>query len=294
MQKLTFDDPVAKTLSPQMCDSLARRVQTEIDAWCVDKYQSEHRDHLGASLIGKNCSREIWYSFRWMKASVFNGRMLRLFQTGNLQEARIIEYLRGIGFTVWDIDPNTGKQFRIYGASYHYGGSADSVGTTPYPELIGLNLLIEFKTHNTKQFSKLCDHGLMIGKPEHYAQMCAYGVHFGMRYGMYIAVNKNDDDIRIFVVPIDATLAIDLSKKAEDIIGSQIPPPKISLQSTYYECKYCPMIRICHFNETPDKNCRSCTHAEPAENAQWGCNLFQQLIPPDFIPKGCDKWQPIA
>ncbi len=32
------------------------------------------REHLGASLIGKPCSRALWFDFRWVTASRFSGR----------------------------------------------------------------------------------------------------------------------------------------------------------------------------------------------------------------------------
>lgn len=293
MQKLQFDDPTLKTLTPQMCDSLARRISEDIDAFCVKRYTDEHRSHLGASTIGDDCARRIWYTFRWCSEVIFNGRQLRLFNRGHLEEGRWIEWLRGIGFTIWDRDHN-GQQFRIVGAQGHYGGSADSVGTTPYPELIGLNLLCEYKTHNAGSFKQLREKGLIISKPEHYAQMCSYGTAFGLQYGLYCGSSKNDDDHWIQVVKLDPVYAVDLVKKAEDIIFSRIPPPKISLQAEFFECKFCPHRGVCHESQPVIKNCRSCEFARPVDNAQWFCDRHGGVIPTDFIPKGCGDWRPIV
>ena len=54
----------------------------------------ELRPHLGASQIGHPCSRALWYGFRWALAKDFDGRMLRLFETGQLVENRLIRDLR--------------------------------------------------------------------------------------------------------------------------------------------------------------------------------------------------------
>ena len=70
------------------------------------------RSHLGASLIGGECSREIWYGFRWVKKPKFSGRILRLFNRGHLEEARFIAMLLTIGCQVWQQDGH-GKQYRI-------------------------------------------------------------------------------------------------------------------------------------------------------------------------------------
>jgi hypothetical protein len=37
-----------------------------------------YRAHLGASLIGTECERAIWYSFRWATRARHTGRLLRL------------------------------------------------------------------------------------------------------------------------------------------------------------------------------------------------------------------------
>lgn len=289
MQPLTFDDPERKTLSPQMCEALALRIRTDIDEWCVKEYTDDHRTHLGASVIGHDCNRYIFYAFRWVRFEIFNGRMLRLFNTGKLEELRAVEYLRGIGFSVFEIDPATNKQYRIWGAKGHYGGSTDAVSQVPYPELSGLTLLCEFKTHNRGSYAKLIKEKLIVSKPRHYAQMCSYGRYFKLRYGLYYAKNKDDDDIHIEIVPLDWSLGDDLSSKAEGIIFANSLPEKISLSPAYFDCKYCPFKGPCHYKEIADKNCRSCQYSVPIDNAKWFCKQFQLEIPEDFIPKGCER-----
>ena len=57
-----------------------------------------------------DCDRAIWYAFRWAHPpTAYDGRMLRLFRTGDREEARLIEELRAIGCVV------EGEQERIVG-----------------------------------------------------------------------------------------------------------------------------------------------------------------------------------
>ena len=45
-----------------------------------DAYRKEDegfRTHLGASQIGQECNRKIWYNFRWTKKSHFEGKIIR-------------------------------------------------------------------------------------------------------------------------------------------------------------------------------------------------------------------------
>lgn len=280
-------------LSQIELDRIAHRVKTDIDAWAVRTYSQEHREHLGASLIGHECARHIWYAFRWAKFEVFAGRMLRLFETGHREESRFIQMLRGIGFTIYEVDPNTGKQFRIWGAKGHYGGSTDSVGIAPYPEF-NQPILLEFKTHNRGSFANLIKDRLVVSKPRHYAQMCSYGVAYKFEFGLYCAKNKDDEDLYFEIVKLDPRHADDMTRKAEDIIYSELPPPKISLQPSFFQCKFCAFNGICHHNEPMEKNCRSCRNARPIDGAKWHCSHFNQTIPLDFIPKGCDNWHAIG
>ena len=85
------------------------------------------RTHLGASLIGKACERALWYDFRWTTKAKFPGRVLRLFETGHLAEARLVQNLRRTGATVLEVDPETGRQFRVQAHGGHFGGSLDGV-----------------------------------------------------------------------------------------------------------------------------------------------------------------------
>src|SRR5690242_12898556 len=71
------------------------------------------REHLVASIIGKDCERALWYDFRWATRASHTGRILRLFETGQLEEARLVRNLRRTGATVLEVDPETGRQWQV-------------------------------------------------------------------------------------------------------------------------------------------------------------------------------------
>lgn len=289
-----YDNLSDKTLSIETRKQIALQIKEDIDEYCVKTFTDEHRHHLGASIIGDDCSRFIWYSFRWVKYAVFNGRMLRLFDRGNKEEERIIRWLRGIGLEIWEVDQNTGKQFRIWGVRGHFGGSQDAGAKLPYlnPEL---PILLEFKTHNTKSFSNLVNKGVILAKPSHYSQMCSYGKFYNFQYGLYCAVNKNDDDLHFELVELDWKRSHSMLMKADDIIHSQKPPPRIADNPSFYKCRdLCTMKDICWNSHPVDINCRSCQFASPADDAEWYCNRYKQIIPKDFIAKGCPGHVSIA
>lgn len=292
MPTFQYDDLVQRTLSPQTRKALAEQIKLDVDAYCIKQFTDDYRHHLGMSVIGEDCWRKIWYMWRWAKYNAFDGRMLRLFNRGHKEEIRFVEWLRGIGATVFEVDPSTGKQFKISYLNGHYGGSTDSKVILPYfPDL---ELLGEFKTHNERSFTNLLNKGLQISKPQHYAQMCSYGEYYNLRYGLYCAVDKNDDELYYEIVELDWKQADQSLKKAEEIIYSKVPPAKCSPNPAYYKCKMCHVADICHQGAPVEVNCRSCKMAEPVADANWFCHHYNDIIPKDYLPKGCGNHVPIG
>ncbi|HEX8349957.1 MAG TPA: hypothetical protein VF598_08335, partial [Hymenobacter sp.] len=81
-----------------------RVAQGQVMPHMKDAYRGEDggfRSHLGASVIGRECGRQIWYGWRWARKPKFQARMLRLFNRGHLEEARFIAALLAIGVQVY-------------------------------------------------------------------------------------------------------------------------------------------------------------------------------------------------
>ena len=259
--------------------------------YSIEQYPSEHRNHLGISIIGKKCSRDIWYSFRWVKLIQHDPRIRRLFQRGHNEEKNFQGFLLWAGFKLRGVDEN-GKQFRLSAVNGHYGGSTDDLALISWME--DFPVVCEYKTHGDKSFNELKEKKLRLAKPQHYDQMCGYGAAFKIKHGLYCAVNKNTDEWYFEFVELDWNKAIELEKKATDIIYSQTPPAKINENPSYFECKYCDHKGICHDGEKIEKNCRSCENAAPIANGQWKCSVFNDTIPRSFIPIGCDQYKAIV
>lgn len=275
---------------PHEREALANQLKADIDEFCRVHYDDGFRNHLGASMIGRECERELWYSYRWVQASPFDGRMQRLFNRGHREEERFILWLEGIGAQVWATTED-GNQIRVTGIGGHFGGSLDSTIVLPPQYLINEPVLGEFKTHNDKSFQKLKKEGVKRAKPDHFAQMSTYGRKRGMRYAIYMAINKNDDELYIEVVELDWGYGHDLERKAEAVITSQFPPPRVSESPADYRCKFCNFKAICHEGAPYVKNCRSCLYSTPTDDGQWGCHFHKAIIPANFIRLGCGNWQ---
>lgn len=259
------------------------------------KYGSElARPYLGASSVGKPCSRALWYGFRWAAKEKFSGRLLRLFQTGHLAEPRFVEDLRGIGATVYDVNPATGNQYNFVDVSGHFRGNAD--GMAQFIPTGGKKWhLCEFKTYGSKSFATLKKDGVKKAKPEHWIQMNTYMGWSNIDRALYLAVNKDTDELHSERLEFDPVEFERTRAKAASIIFAEQPPAKISDDPKFYICNMCTFSGVCHGHQVPAVSCRTCVHATPERegDGRWSCAKHGPEIPVDFQRKGCGDHLPL-
>lgn len=264
---------------------LASATLAAIDAATLRGADDGLRPHLGASLIGRSCERQLWYTFRWAKIASHEPRILRLFQRGHLEEANLSDMLRAAGVTVHQVEQSTGKQFRF--GNGHFSGSMDGacIGLPDAPKTWHV---LEFKTHGKKSFDTLQAQGVKKAKPEHWAQMQCYMAWTGMERALYMAVCKDDDRLHLERIEYNKEAADQFFERAERIINAAEPPQRIG-DASWFECKWCDYKDICHGTEAPAVNCRTCAHSTPEASGTWSCSRHKQDgIPVQFQKQGCD------
>lgn len=242
------------------------------------------RAYLGASIIGHECDRYLWYNFRGCCHENIEGRMYRLLETGDLEEIRFINDLRSIGCEVYDRDDTTGEQFAISDFGGHFSGHLDGCGKG-IPSAEQTWHVLEFKTHKASSFVKLLKDGVQKTKPMHYAQMQVYMHKTGMTRALYLAKNKDTDELYAERVHYDKEFAERLMEKARRIIFTNVVPERAFNRADYYQCRWCSAHDLCW--GTTDlalpiyqKNCRQCCHATPKEDgvARWECEKHHRSL----------------
>jgi hypothetical protein len=271
---------------------LEKLLPTAGDAYSTD--ETPFRKHLGASLIGRKCARELWLSFHWTRNKKHSGKMLRLFNRGHLEEPRMVALLIMIGCQVWQADAN-GKQWRIVDDTGHFGGSLDGVAKG-IPEMPNEPVLTEFKTHNDSSFKKLQSEGVQVAKWEHFIQMQVYMMRMKLRHSLYMAVNKNNDEVYAELIAYNPETAERYWSRGVTIVQSPQPPAKISDNPSHYDCKWCDMHPVCQGKDAPARNCRTCSFSQAVPQkvdgvgALWFCHRDRTYIPIEKQYKGCDAY----
>lgn len=256
-----------------------------------NKTEGGLRNYLGWSEIGTPCERALWYSFRMSNfgKQSFDGRMLRLFDTGHREEDRVLHELRSIGFEVWSRDPVTGRQFGCEQFGGHLRGHLDAV-VKGLPEAPATPHLVDVKTCNEKKFQAVKKDGMEKTYPKYWSQAHGYMGSFGLTRGMYIFVNKNTDEIFTERFHYDESVFKRDLDKAERIIFASDPPQRISDKADWFECKFCDHHATCHGTQAPAVTCRSCLHSTPERAGAWTCARHGNAeIPVKAQREGCQS-----
>ncbi len=251
------------------------------------------REHLGASALGDKCGRHVYYEFRWYDTGIKEGRILRLFNTGKREEARVVENLRALGF-ILDIETPDGRQIQCRDSSGHIGGSVDGI-IHHIPVQYGLidaeKCILEIKTHSEKNFRKFKDAKVQTVFPKHYTQVQVYMGMMEIPYTLYVAVNKNTDELYFELIPYVQAEHERVHEIAKEVILAKEPLPRIRENPSWFECKMCKFYDVCHQQVVPKKNCRTCIYSRPIKDGKWACDLQKIEIDYEMQMKGCDEYK---
>ena len=263
-------------------------VQRIYEAIEKDNKRDFKLSRLGASSIGDDCIRRIWLSWRGYDNPSFDGRMLRLFETGNLQEKRIIQDLRKAGFGVWDAYEN-GLQFAYTDETKHFVVKIDGV-IKGIPGAESIPHILEVKTHNAKSFADLEKNGLANSKPSHYYQVQAGMLMTGMERGFYIALNKDTEQYYVRRIKPDYDVQNDILARIKLLVEAELKPAGIGENYEGYPCRWCDYKDVCYDKKPPIKTCRSCELSKPFENGEWLCTLKNQTLTLNAQLAACESY----
>ena len=269
--------------------------------------EDEHREHLGASLVGHGCDRYVQMSFRWVFKAPKSGRMLRLLNRGHMEEARVYAALTAVGADMSFCNTKgaedsvaglSAEEARQWGFSQLFGiysGRCDGA-IRNVPGLTGVYVL-EVKTHSTSSFNQVKSKGVLQAKPRHAKQCHVLAHNIGLDGAIYVAVCKETDELYIEYLPLDAVTAKTLyTHTVTKAVFDTAPIHRFTNVPTNWRCRICDAKHVCWGSEPSVKNCRSCAHSRVSSvSGDWVCGKDETdtFIHADTIRVGCDYWFPL-
>jgi len=252
--------------------------------------ESGWRKHLGASVIGHECLRKAWYSFRWALPIFHNAKTLRIFEAGHYEESLMIKNLRDAGFEGSDKN-ETGDQYRFSDIGGHFGGSIDGV-IKGIPEAPRTWHLFEAKAIGDKYFKQLLKLGVRAFREEYYTQMSIYMKKMDLTRALFMAINRDTRELYTERIKADELHADRHIARAKNVIESPEPLSRMQENPSFFKCKWCDYYDLCFSVELPAVNCRTCTHSTPVMtgDGDWHCARIPKIKLSDgLMNTGCDE-----
>jgi len=203
----------------------------------IEKFEypvEEKRNYIGASSIGSDCLRQIWYEFKGEKGEPVTNKLKRTWDIGKTLETYITNLLMDAGVSVCN------RQLDCEDPEFPYfKGHMDGL-------LLDLVALLEIKTANDASFNIFVKNGVKKWNPKYYAQLQAYMGMSKVNSAYILVLNKDNSDIWDELVLFDEVVYEKLKEKARMIYEAQIPPPRINNSPIWFQCRVCKFKKVCH------------------------------------------------
>lgn len=231
------------------------------------------RGHLGMSGIANPDARTLWLRWRWCLPDDVPARTLRIFELGNILEDEVVRLLKLAGFDVWEVDPDTGRQFNFRRIGGHYSGSADGVirgiPESTKPHVLEIKSAKASKVSELHKLRKTADDNAALKEwnVDYFGQVQCYMNELGLERALFVIYNKDTSELVTLRIKPERFFAEAMQEKAERIITSDAPPASTFPSRDWYEIKRYKSedYQAVYWGDQlpPRAHCRNCRHAMP-------------------------------
>ena len=212
---------------------------TEIVNKTIKQSNEPRRTYLGASGIGRQCFRSIWYDYHGAEKGPIEGSRQRTLEIGHRLEGLVLDCLEASGLNI------TRPNVDVYDEELpKFRGHIDAI-LWDFP--IDTTSIIEVKTAKDSSFRIFEKKGLRSWYPMYYSQVQAYMGMSSIQSAYIIAINKDTSELHDEYVLFDRVHYEALREKAKKIIESpSTTPDRISDSPLYFLCRICDFRNVCH------------------------------------------------
>lgn len=214
-------------------DALTKKIE-KVQA----RTEESARNYIGASIIGSDCLRQIWYELNETVAEEVSAKTRRTWAIGKRLEGLVLDWLTEAGIEVirvwYDLQSKRIPVFR---------GHLDAVWIDKNGDA---KAIIEVKTAKDASYKIFITKGVKVWNPQYYAQVQSYMGMSDINRAYIIVLNKDNSLISDELVKFDMGFYEKLEQKAQMISTAVIEPPKIHSSPLYFKCKMCKFNKVCH------------------------------------------------
>jgi len=211
--------------------------ENKIDQYYEDNFKP--RTHLGLSQCGHECPRYLWLKHHGYKEPAPDGRVLRLFELGNVVEDLVVADLRKTGYTVSDQQESVKFDWGETTLTGHTDG-----------RIVGLEAsakthLLEIKSCNDKRFKLLKKQGYCEWSAMYKFQIMAYMLGLDLDRCLAGVYNKNDSALYTERIKLDKEWIIKNLEYVFEVITQDNPPDGICPNASWWKSRFCGYRDIC-------------------------------------------------
>jgi len=202
-----------------------------IDQFYLDRQKDKEQHHFYVTDAGK-CARAIFFKFKNAPRKDIDANILRLFDHGDHIHQLIMKPLLSVReIHVVASEVNIPPQELV-------SGRADAIISTGKDMYV-----LDIKSMNSMIFRNLTE-----PKEENVDQLQLYLHYFKIPQGILLYVNKDNQELKEFIVAYDKKRVLNLLASLEDLkekIDSEILPPRLADYPGNWQCRYCQFREIC-------------------------------------------------
>lgn len=198
---------------------------------------SQPRDYIGASAIGSDCLRQIWYEAKGYKGNSVPPSLRRSWEIGKQLEGTVLDWLGFAG-----IDVSTFQADLADADLPYFKGHIDSM----WIKNDDAHAIIEVKTAKNSSFEQFASQGVKKWNPRYYAQLQAYMGMSGVFSAYILVLNKDNSDLLDEFVTFVPEFYEKLREKAKMVYEAVAAPPRVNGSPIWYQCKMCKFRETCH------------------------------------------------
>ncbi len=201
-----------------------------------ERIEDDARNYIGASSIGADCLRQIWYQFKGFMSEGVPAKTRRTWAIGKHLEGLVIEWLLAAGVHLGIMNVT----YKAHEMPY-FQGHFDGILL-----LKEGNAILEIKTAKNASFKLFVKKGVNKWNPQYYAQIQSYMGMSGIFNTYILVLNKDNSELSDELVLFDQVYYEKLRDKARMIYEATIEPPRINESPLWFQCKLCKFNKVCH------------------------------------------------
>jgi len=200
-----------------------------IDKFYIENQRNKEQTHFYITDAGK-CPRAVFFRFKNVPRTAVEARIMRIFEHGEHIHRNIFNILYRLRIGVTTEIPIPSQEI--------ISGRADAILC-----IDNENYVLDIKSMNSMIFRKL-----LQPKEENVYQIQLYLHYFGIKKGILLYIDKDQQEIKEFFVDYDETLCKSLLDKfylLKEKVEANIIPERLKDYRKNWQCNYCQFKDIC-------------------------------------------------